>query len=265
MVILPALRADLFQGLRAPERGLLLYGPPGNGKTMLAKALAHEAKATFFAISASSLTSKWVGEGEKLVRVLFKVAAAMQPAIIFIDEIDSILSARSSGENEASRRLKTEFLVQFDGVAAGSERIVVIGATNRPQELDDAVRRRLVKRIYIPMPSEETRLVILNKLLSGQMASISQADLERLVQCTQGYSASDLAALCREAAMVPIRELGSRVSVVPADQIRKIRLKDFEQGAPSNQAERQPGAAAGVRGLDPRIWEHRKLSHILQT
>ncbi|GFH30064.1 AAA domain-containing protein, partial [Haematococcus lacustris] len=148
-VVLPSLRPDLFSGpLRAPVRGILLYGPPGNGKTLLGKALAHEASAAFFSISASSLTSKWVGEGEKLMRALFSVAAEQAPSIIFIDEIDSIMSARGgANENDAARRLKTEFLVQFDGVAsANNERVIVIGATNRPYDLDDAVRRRLVKR-----------------------------------------------------------------------------------------------------------------------
>lgn len=228
MVILPTLRADLFQGLRAPARGLLLYGPPGNGKTLLAKALAHEAQATFFNISASSLTSKWHGEAEKLVRTLFAVAAELQPSIIFIDEIDSILSERSAGEHEASRRLKTQFLVEFDGVARGSERIVVIGATNRPQELDDAVRRRLVRRIYIPMPDAGTRRALLKATLAGQPAKLTRADYERIVSYTDGYSGSDLAALCREAAMAPIRELGEAVSTVKADKVRKINLEDIE-------------------------------------
>ncbi|KAK9829573.1 hypothetical protein WJX72_006559 [[Myrmecia] bisecta] len=229
MVILPTLRADLFQGLRAPARGLLLYGPPGNGKTMLAKALAHEAKATFFNISAAALTSKWHGEAEKLVRALFKVAAEMQPSIIFIDEIDSILSERSVGEHEASRRLKTQFLVEFDGVANGSERIVLIGATNRPQELDDAVRRRLTKRIYIPLPDAETRASLIQNLLRNQPVKLRPAELDRIVRCTEGYSGSDLAALCREAAMVPIRELGSAITTVRPDKVRPTGLDDFAE------------------------------------
>ncbi|KAL0038900.1 hypothetical protein WJX77_001190 [Trebouxia sp. C0004] len=231
MVILPSQRADLFQGLRAPARGLLLYGPPGNGKTMLAKALAHEAKATFFNISAATLTSKWHGEGEKLVRMLFKVAQENQPAIIFIDEIDSILSERSSGEHDASRRLKTEFLVQFDGVNSGSERIVVIGATNRPQELDDAIRRRLVKRIYIPLPDDAARRSLITAMLEGQPSRLKAGDIERVVRTTDGYSGSDIRALCREAAMVPIRELGPAISTVSADTIRPLELRDFVDAA----------------------------------
>lgn len=229
MVILPIKRSDLFTGLRKPARGLLLFGPPGNGKTLLAKAVASESSATFFSISASSLTSKWVGEGEKLMRALFGVARARQPSVIFIDEIDSIMSARSSNEHEASRRLKSEFLIQFDGVMSNDEdRVVIMGATNRPQEIDDAVRRRLVKRIYVPLPNMSTRKDLLNKLLTGSAYSLPNSDIGRIAQDTDRYSGSDLHALCQEAAMIPIRELGTRVNTVKADQVRSLRYTDFQ-------------------------------------
>ncbi|KZV38302.1 hypothetical protein F511_36243 [Dorcoceras hygrometricum] len=207
MVILPTKRRDLFTGLRKPAKGLLLFGPPGTGKTLLAKAVASESDATFFNVSASSLTSKWVGEGEKLVRTLFLVAISRQPSVIFIDEIDSIMSTRTANENEASRRLKSEFLIQFDGVTSSSDDLVtVIGATNKPQELDDAVLRRLVKRIYIPLPDATARGLIFT-----------------------GYSGSDLQALCEEAAMMPIRELGSDILTVQANQVRRLKYGDFQK------------------------------------
>jgi len=226
MVVLPAKRPDLFTGLRAPARGLLLFGPPGTGKTLLAKAVASEASSTFFTISASSLTSKWVGEGEKLVRALFAIAAERAPSIIFMDEIDSLLSARSANENEATRRLKTEFLVQMDGVGSSQKSVVVIGATNRPEELDEAVRRRLVKRILIPLPDSASRTSLLGRLLVGEFA-LSRADTAQLVAATEGYSGSDLAALCKEAAMVPLRELGAALEKAPSSKVRVLRFSDF--------------------------------------
>ncbi|KAL0896350.1 hypothetical protein Bca101_080311 [Brassica carinata] len=183
MVILPAKRRDLFTGLRRPARGLLLFGPPGNGKTMLAKAVASESQATFFNVSASSLTSKWVGEAEKLVKTLFQVAISRQPSVIFMDEIDSIMSTRSISENEASRRLKSEFLIQFDGVTSNpDDLVIVIGATNKPQELDDAVLRRLVKRIYVPLPDSNVRKLLFNTKLKCQPHSLSGGDIDKIVR-----------------------------------------------------------------------------------
>ncbi|KAM9977891.1 hypothetical protein ACTFIR_011768 [Dictyostelium discoideum] len=227
-VILPNLRPDVFTGLRAPPKGLLLFGPPGNGKTMIAKAVAYESKVTFFSISSSSLTSKYVGDGEKLVRALFAVATHFQPSIIFIDEIDSLLTERSSNESEASRRLKTEILVQFDGARTnGDERVLVMGATNRPEDLDDAALRRLVKRIYVGLPELETRLQIIQHLLVGQRHSLTKQQINSLAEVTQGYSGFDLAALCKDAAYEPIRRLGIGIKDLELNEISLISFKDF--------------------------------------
>ncbi|KAK3287545.1 hypothetical protein CYMTET_4951 [Cymbomonas tetramitiformis] len=229
IVVLPSLRPDIFCGLRAPPRGVLLFGPPGTGKTMVAKALATETGSTFFSISASSLTSKYMGQGEKIVRELFQLARERQPSIIFLDEIDSVLCSRSSNEHEASRRLKTEFLVQFDGVASGTDdRVLVVGATNLPQELDEALRRRLVRRIYIPLPEESTRYQLVERLLTKQGSHMSEQDLNKVVEFTNGYSCSDLNSLCKDAAMCPVREVpAALLATMPVDQLRPIQLNDF--------------------------------------
>ncbi|CAJ0931035.1 unnamed protein product, partial [Mesorhabditis belari] len=187
IVVLPFKRPDVFTGIRSPPKGVLLFGPPGTGKTMIGRCVASQCKATFFNISASSLTSKWVGEGEKLVRALFAVARLKDPSVIFIDEIDSLLCSRSETEHESSRRIKTEFLVQLDGVATSAEeRLLVLGATNRPQELDEAARRRFAKRLYVPLPDELARRQIVENLLRQNVHNIEISELSEIAQITRG-------------------------------------------------------------------------------
>lgn len=149
LVMLPLRRPDLFNGgLLKPCRGILLFGPPGTGKTMMAKAIAMEAGASFINVSMSTITSKWFGEDEKNVRALFTLAAKVSPTIIFVDEVDSMLGQRSrAGEHEAMRKIKNEFMTHWDGLLTKpGERILVLAATNRPFDLDEAIIRRFERR-----------------------------------------------------------------------------------------------------------------------
>ena len=234
IIIWPMLKPEFFSGIRSPPKGLLLFGPPGTGKTMIAKAIASQSKSMFFNISASSLMSKWIGESEKLVRTLFALASFYQPSVVFIDEIDSLLTSRSENENEASRRIKTEFLVQLDGAGTNiNDRILIIGATNRPQEIDDAFVRRLSKRLYIPLPNKVSRKQLIMRVLEKERKNnnkyeINENDIDDIVNRTKGYSGSDLINVCKEAAMMPIRSIED-ITNCQLEHLRGVNKQDFDE------------------------------------
>ena len=207
-VILPTKFPHLFVGKRTPWRGILLYGPPGTGKSFLAKAVATEAgNSTFISASASDLLSKWLGESEKLVKGLFEMARKKQPTIIFLDEVDSLCSARGEGESESARRIKSEFLVQMQGVGNNNEGVLVLGATNIPWGLDSAIRRRFEKRIYIPLPEAEARTVMFKLNLGATPNVITEQQFVELGKRAQGYSGADVAIVVRDALMQPVRKV----------------------------------------------------------
>jgi SpoVK/Ycf46/Vps4 family AAA+-type ATPase len=198
---------------------------------MVAKAIAHESGTTFFSISSSALTSKWLGEGEKMVKTLFLVAYSRAPSIVFVDEVDSLLTQRKADEDDAMRRIKTEFLVQFDGLS--NERkghVLVIGATNLPQELDNAARRRFPKRLYLPLPNQPARETLLRTLLAKNNHSLTPDDFENLSRDTDGYSGADLKALCTDAAMGPMRSLRPEdMMSISASNVPPISYEHFCQ------------------------------------
>ena len=222
-VVLPLLMPDFFVGLRRPWKGVLLYGPPGTGKTLLAKALATQGKTTFFNVSPTTFASKWKGESEKLVRILFEMARFYAPSTIFIDEVDSVGTKRTDGENEVSKRVLAEMLVQMDGISElnsgknnneingnGTEEIkpkfvMVLGATNMPWDLDDALRRRFEKRIYIPLPNKVGREQMFHINFKGINLS-NDVNIDTLVEKTEGYSGHDISSVCREASLMNMRK-----------------------------------------------------------
>ncbi|XP_057382120.1 katanin p60 ATPase-containing subunit A-like 2 isoform X2 [Balaenoptera acutorostrata] len=269
---------QLFTGILSPWKGLLLYGPPGTGKTLLAKAVATECKTTFFNISASTIVSKWRGDSEKLVRltglsqlswlneigfcerktlphehggtthtqgsvkVLFELARYHAPSTIFLDELESVMSQRGTapgGEHEGSLRMKTELLVQMDGLARSEDLVFVLAASNLPWELDYAMLRRLEKRILVDLPSQEARQAMIHHWLppvSRGSALELRAELEYslLSREMEGYSGSDIKLVCREAAMRPVRKIfnaletqQSESSSLPGIQLDTVTTADF--------------------------------------
>ncbi|CAH8336846.1 unnamed protein product [Eruca vesicaria subsp. sativa] len=210
LVMLPLQRPELFgKGqLTKPTKGILLFGPPGTGKTMLAKAVATEAGANFINISMSSITSKWFGEGEKYVKAVFSLASKIAPSVIFVDEVDSMLGRRENpGEHEAMRKMKNEFMINWDGLRTkDKERVLVLAATNRPFDLDEAVIRRLPRRLMVNLPDSANRSKILSVILAKEEMA-EDVDLEAIANMTDGYSGSDLKNLCVTAAHLPIREI----------------------------------------------------------
>jgi len=209
LVMLPLQRPELFRkgNLTKPCKGILLFGPPGTGKTMLAKAVATESGANFISISMASIGSKWFGEGEKYSRAVFTLASKISPCVIFIDEVDCILGRRENhGEHEAMRKIKNELMMMWDGLKTKqNERVLVLAATNRPFDLDEAVLRRLPRRLLVDLPDTENRLKILKVILKNEDLSTS-VDLNEIARMTEGYSGSDLNSLCIAAAYQPIRE-----------------------------------------------------------
>ena len=204
-VVLPIKFPQLFDEVRQPWRGILLYGPPGTGKSFLAKACATECEGTFFSISSSDLVSKWMGESERLIKQLFNMARERKPSIIFIDEIDSLCGQRSEGENDSARRIKTEFLVQMQGVGNDMDGVLVLGATNVPWELDQAMRRRFQKRIYISLPDATARAGIMKNKGSKTKNTVTDEEWVELGNASEGYSGSDIAIVVNEALMMPVR------------------------------------------------------------
>ena len=249
-VIYPLTLPHLYAGhsslLTAPS-GVLLYGPPGCGKTMLAKALARESGACFINLHISTLTEKWYGDSNKLVAAVFSLARKLQPSIVFIDEIDAVLGTRRSGEHEASGMVKAEFMTHWDGLASattegGSQRICILGATNRIQDIDEAILRRMPKKFPVALPNASQRRQIFDltlrdtKLDRGRYRDgKSTFDLNTLVRLGAGMSGSDIKEACRDAAMVPVREYikahkerGARsMKGIKSEAVRGLQTEDF--------------------------------------
>jgi len=221
-VILPIKFPQLFTGKRKPWKGILLYGPPGTGKSYLAKAVATEANnSTFFSVSSSDLVSKYVGESEKLVKNLFEMARERKPSIVFIDEVDSLASARSDGENDSSRRLKTEFLVQMQGVGVDMNGVLTLGATNCPWDLDPAIRRRFQKRIYISLPKAIARAIMFKIHIGSTPCNLTDADFELLASKTDKFSGSDISTVVNDALMEPVRTMQSATHFVKTQHVEE--------------------------------------------
>ncbi|MEM4747872.1 MAG: CDC48 family AAA ATPase [Archaeoglobaceae archaeon] len=217
-----------------PPKGILLYGPPGTGKTLLAKAVANESNANFISVKGPELLSKWVGESEKHVRDMFRKARQVAPCIIFFDEIDSLAPRRGAlGDTHVTERVVSQLLTEIDGLEELRD-VVVIAATNRPDLIDPALLRpgRIERHIYIPPPDKEARKEIFRIHLRGKPLA-EDVNLDELAEKTEGYSGADIEAVCREAGMLAIREVVSKIKdekeIKEAAKKIKISKKHLEE------------------------------------
>jgi len=248
-VLLPIKFPHLFHGKRQPWKGILLYGPPGTGKSYLAKAVATEANSTFFSVSSSDLVSKWMGESERLVKQLFAMARENRPSIIFIDEIDALCGPRGEGESEASRRIKTEMLVQMDGVGKDSKGVLILGATNIPWQLDAAIRRRFQRRVHISLPDLAARTTMFKLAVGDTKTALKSEDFRELAKAAEGYSGSDVSIVVQDALMQPVRKIQQ------ATHFKKVMDGDHEKLTPCS-----PGDPDALE----MTWEHVKSEDLLE-
>lgn len=269
-VIYPLTMPQLYRStsslLSAPS-GVLLYGPPGCGKTMLAKALAHESGACFINLHISTLTEKWYGDSNKLVNAVFSLARKLEPSIVFIDEIDAVLGTRRSGEHEASGMVKAEFMTHWDGLTSSSasgkpQRVLILGATNRIQDIDEAILRRMPKKFPVNLPAAPQRLRILSLVLKDTKVDRPNFDVDTLVNVMAGMSGSDIKEACRDAAMVPVRELirqkrdtGSLMHSVNPNEVRGVRTGDFFKRAGGVRTPNENPSSSRPRSLSKSLTE----------
>lgn len=203
-ILLPKKFPTLFTGVLKPWSGILLYGPPGVGKTQLAKAVATETNSTFFSLSSADIVSKWLGDSEKVIKQLFTQAREKAPSVIFLDEVDSLCSTRGPMENDSIKRVKTELMQQTQGIKP-TDNVLLLGATNVPWDIDPAMRRRFEKRIYIPLPDADCREGLI-RLYLGEV-KLGEEEYQELVALSEGFSGADISIAIREGLLLPIRRL----------------------------------------------------------
>ncbi|KAL9581326.1 MAG: hypothetical protein Q9212_003967 [Teloschistes hypoglaucus] len=247
-VILPIKFPHLFVGKRQPWKGILLYGPPGTGKSYLAKAVATEANSTFFSVSSSDLVSKWMGESERLVKQLFTMARENKPSIIFIDEVDALCGPRGEGESEASRRIKTELLVQMDGVGNDSKGVLILGATNIPWQLDAAIRRRFQRRVHISLPDMAGRMKMFELAVGSTPCDLKPNDFKVLGQLSEGYSGSDISIAVQDALMQPVRKIQT------ATHYKAVSVTVEDQDGKKTEVEKLTPCSPGDKGAREMSW-----------